>query len=258
MKVIVAEKPSVALDIAKTLGATHRQDGYLSGNGFAVTWALGHLVTISEPELMNPAWGQPWTANSLPMVPAQWHYTITDRTRPQFQRIEALLRDPATDEVICATDAGREGEHIFRLIYAQARCQKPIKRLWISALTEDAIRAGFRSLQPGAAFESLAEAAMARAHADWLVGLNATRAYTLHNHQKCTIGRVQTPTLALLVQRQKEISSFVETSFYEVHAHLEPSFIAKYSDTTGETALTDKARAEERNQEITPIPIAIV
>ena len=258
MKVILAEKPSVALDIAKTLGATHKQDGHFSGNGFAVTWALGHLVTISEPEVMNPAWGQPWTANSLPMVPAQWHYTITDRTRPQFERIEALLHDPATEEVICATDAGREGEHIFRLIYAQARCQKSMKRLWISALTEEAIRAGFRSLQPGSAFDSLAEAAMARAHADWLVGLNATRAYTLHNHQKCTIGRVQTPTLALLVQRQKEISSFVETSFYEVHAHLEPGCVAKYIDAKGETALTDKAEAEERNREITPIPLATV
>ena len=258
MKVILAEKPSVAFDIAKILGATQRQDGSLTGNGYAVTWALGHLVTISEPEAMNPLWGQPWSAATLPMLPTDWQYTVTDRTKQQFRHIESLLRHPETEEVICATDAGREGEHIFRLIYAQAQCQKPIKRLWISALTEEAIRAGFRSLQPGSAFDSLAAAAMARAHADWLVGLNATRAYTLHNHQKCTIGRVQTPTLALLVERHKEIGAFVETSFYEVHAHLQPGFVAKYVDATGETALKEKVKAEELNTVVTPIPVATV
>ena len=258
MKVILAEKPSVARDIARVLGCRSRHDGYLTGNGYAVTWAFGHLVRIAEPETMNAAWGKPWKKDQLPMVPAPWKYELTKEGKKQFAVIKKLLTDREATEVIAATDAGREGEHIFRLIYQLSGSTKPVKRLWISSLTDEAIRDGFRSLKPAEAFDALAAAARCRAHADWLVGLNFTRAYTVHNRLLCTVGRVQTPTLALVVNRQHEIDDFVPQTYYEVHAVLEPGFTARYIDSDKKTRINDKVVAQRIVDDIAGVPDALV
>src|SRR5205809_5949539 len=258
MKVVLAEKPSVARDIAAVLGANQKKDGYFEGNGYQVTYAFGHLVTIAEPEQMNPAWGKPWRMEQLPMIPSQWLYSVADKAQEQFDCIKKLFLNPATTGIVCATDAGREGQHIFDLIYQLTGSTKPVQRLWIRSLTPEAIRAGFRNLQPISAFASLSAAAAWRARADWLVGLSATRAYTLINGQTCTIGRVQTPTLALIVNRQSAIDHFKPTPFYEIHAVMEPGFTAKYivssQDETPQTRLQDRAAAQAVLDHITPIP----
>ena len=188
--VVVAEKPSVARDIARILGARRKGEGFLEGNGYVVTWALGHLVQFAEPDDYGPPWSERWAVNQLPMIPERWKLKTARSTAAQFQIVRTLLNDTRHDRIICATDAGREGEHIFRLIYEQARCTKSFQRLWVSSLTDQALGQGFHHLQPGAAFDGLAQAARARAQADWLVGMNLTRAYTVHNQVLCTIGRV--------------------------------------------------------------------
>lgn len=252
MKVVVAEKPSVARDIAAVLGANVKKDGYFEGNDYAVTYALGHLVTIAEPVDMNASWGSPWRVEQLPMIPDEWKYRITDKGGTQFRVIKNLFADPATSSIICATDAGREGEHIFRLIYLLSGSNKPVERLWISSLTADSIKDGFNKLKPSTAFDDLANAAKSRAHADWVVGLNFTRAYTTINRQLCTIGRVQTPTLALIVERQKLIDSFKSSNFFEILAAFDPGFGAKYITPGAEpqTRLPDRASAEKILQDI--------
>jgi DNA topoisomerase III len=255
MKVVLAEKPSVARDIAAVLGATTKRDGYFEGNDYIVTYAFGHLVTLAEPETMNPDWGKPWRVEQLPMIPENWKYRIVDKAAAQFNVIKKLFNDAKTTSIICATDAGREGEHIFRLIYKLSGCKKPVERLWISSLTADAIKDGFSKLKPSTEFDNLADAATARAHADWVVGLNFTRAYTTINRQLCTIGRVQTPTLGLIVDRQKLIDSFKSTNFFEVLVTFEPGFIARYI-TPGEepqTRLPDKATAQAIVKTIAPL-----
>ena len=258
MKVVLAEKPSVARDIARVLGCRTRADGHLTGNGYAVTWAFGHLVAIVEPGEMNPAWTKPWRKEQLPMVPAHWKYEVTEDGKKQFAIIKKLLNARETTEIIAATDAGREGEHIFRLIYQRSGSKKRVKRLWIRSLTDEAIRQGFRSLAPSGAFDALAAAARSRAHADWLMGLNFTRAYTLHNRQLCTVGRVQTPTLALLVNRHREIENFVAETYYEVYAVLEPSFTAKYIGKNKKTRIDDKSLATRVFEDISAVPLAEV
>ncbi len=228
MIVVLAEKPSVARDIAAVLGATQKKTGYFEGKGYQVTYAFGHLVTIAEPEEMNPAWGGSWNMEQLPMIPMEWKYRVADKCQEQFNCIKKLFLSPQTTSIICATDAGREGQHIFDLIYQLTGSKKPVQRLWISSLTAEAIRAGFRDLKPASAFANLSAAAAWRARADWLVGLSATRAYTLINGQTCTVGRVQTPTLTLIVNRQIAIDSFKPTTFYEIQAVFGPGFTAKY------------------------------
>lgn len=254
MIVVLAEKPSVARDIAAELQANAKRDGYYEGNGYRVTWAFGHLVTISEPEDMNPAWDKPWNLQQLPMLPHQWKYRIADKAETQFRIIKKLFADASS--IVCATDAGREGELIFRLIYRLAGIDKPVQRLWISSLTAEAIRDGFRNLQPSKAFDNLADAALARAHADWIVGLNFTRAYTTINKQLCTIGRVQTPTLAMLVERQNAIDDFKPVAFFEIVTTFEPGFKATYitPGSEPETRLPDRAAAEAVLSAIAPVP----
>lgn len=256
MKVVLAEKPSVARDIAAVLGATNKKEGYFEGNGYAVTYAFGHLVTIAEPEEMDPAWGKPWTVEQLPMIPKEWKYRIAHKAGPQFKIIKTLFCHSDTSKIICATDAGREGEHIFRLIYMLTGSKAPVYRLWISSLTAEAIKDGFNRLQPAKEFDNLAAAASGRAHADWKVGLNFTRAYTVLNKQLCTVGRVQTPTLALIVDRQKVIDSFVSTPFFEIFATFEPGFIARYitKDNESQTRLTDRTAVQTIVRAITPEP----
>lgn len=258
MIVVLAEKPSVARDIAAVLGADQKKNGYFEGNNYQVTYAFGHLVTIAEPEQMNPAWGSPWKMEQLPMIPSEWLYRVADKAQEQFDCIKKLFLNPATTGIICATDAGREGQHIFDLIYQLAGSTKSVQRLWISSLTPEAIRSGFRDLKPMSAFANLSAAAAWRARADWLVGLSATRAYTLINGQTCTVGRVQTPTLALIVNRQNAINNFKPTAFYEIHALMEPGFTAEYfllgQDATPQTRLQDRAAAQTILDHITPIP----
>ena len=249
--VVVAEKPSVARDIARVLGARRKGQGFLEGNGYAVTWALGHLVQFAEPDDYGPPWKGRWAFGQLPMLPEQWRLKIGRSTYAQFQVVRQLLNGAAHERVICATDAGREGEHIFRLIYEHARCRKPFQRLWISSLTDEAIRQGFSRLQPGAAFEGLAQAARARAQADWLVGMNLTRAYTVRNKVLCTIGRVQTPTLAMLTQRDEAIANFIKAFYYELVAQLAEGFAAKYS-RDGQTRIDAKEEAERLHRQLAP------
>jgi DNA topoisomerase III len=241
--VVVAEKPSVARDLARVLGARRKAQGYLEGNGYRVTWALGHLVRLAEPDDYGDPWKGRWSAAQLPMIPDPWRLRLAPRTADQFRVVKGLINDPGTERLVCATDAGREGELIFRLIYEQARCAKPFDRLWVSSLTDEAIRAGFRALKPGAAYDDLARAARARAQADWLIGMNLTRAYTIRNGVLCTVGRVQTPTLAMIVARDAEIAAFKATPFYELIARLKEGFRALYFKD-GETRIPDRAEAE--------------
>jgi DNA topoisomerase-3 len=220
MKVILAEKPSVARDIAKCLGITNKRDGFFEGNGYQITWAFGHLVELKEPDEYDKAWKR-WSLESLPIIPEQFGLKARGDASAQKQLNIIKRLFLAADEIICATDAGREGELIFRYILTWAGClQKPFKRLWISSLTDDAIRKGFAGLQDGHAYDGLFRAAKCRSESDWIVGLNATRLYTLKFAQQgglWTIGRVQTPVLALIVQKDAEISDFVPNDFWELH-----------------------------------------
>ncbi len=214
---VVAEKPSVARDIAQVLGARTRADGYFRGDGYIVTWAIGHLVALAEPGEMNPAWKR-WSLDALPLLPPSWPLVVTEGTRAQFEVVRKLLVAKEVRGVVCATDAGREGELIFRYIYEAARAKKPVRRLWISSLTPEAIADGFRKLQEGKAFDRLADAARARSRADWLVGMNLSRMYSIVHDDNLSVGRVQTPTLAMLVARELEIRAFVPEDYLEVVA----------------------------------------
>jgi DNA topoisomerase-3 len=222
MKVILTEKPSVARDIAQCLDIREKRDGYFEGNGYQITWAFGHLVELKEPDDYDKAWKR-WSLETLPIIPESFGLKAKDdaSVKKQLSLIKRLFKDG--DEIICATDAGREGELIFRYILAWTQClHKPVKRLWISSLTQDAILKGFRQLQNGDAYEGLYRAAKCRSEADWIVGLNATRLYTLKFGQGSalwTLGRVQTPVLALIVQRDLDIADFVPKDFWEVRTN---------------------------------------
>ncbi len=219
---MLAEKPSVARDISKALGATARGSGFFHGNGVVVTWAIGHLVHLAEPHQIDPAWKE-WRRSLLPMLPGEWPLIVDEERADQFGVVKKILNSPKIERVVCATDAGREGELIFRQIYAAAGSSKPVDRLWISSLTQDAIRRGFQNLQPASGFDDLAAAARARSRADWLVGMNLTRAYTLDHadSEVLSVGRVQTPTLAMLVEREIAIRDFVPEDYLEVHAEFD-------------------------------------
>ena len=224
---VVAEKPSVARDIARVLGASERGDGCLRGNGYVVTWAIGHLVALAQPHEIQPEW-RAWRQTLLPMIPERWPLVVYDKTRSQFEVVRRILNDPAVERVICATDAGREGELIFRYIWEAAGLQatpaaKPVLRLWISSLTPDAIRTGLERLRSQSEVDGLADAARGRSRADWLVGMNLSRAYTLARRaasrgELLSVGRVQTPTLAILVERELSIRAFVPEDYFEVIA----------------------------------------
>ncbi|MFO7639793.1 MAG: DNA topoisomerase 3, partial [Candidatus Competibacteraceae bacterium] len=256
---VVAEKPAVARDIAKVLGASGRGAGYLHGNGYVVTWAIGHLARLAEPHEINPDWKR-WRRELLPMLPERWPLIVSDATREQFEVVRRILTDAAIDRVVCATDAGREGELIFRYLYEAAICRKPISRLWISSLTPDAIRQGFQTLRDGREFEPLAAAARGRSRADWLVGMNLSRAYTLAcgtpGEDVLSVGRVQTPTLALVVERDLAIRAFVPEDYREVVATFTPltdltnpdSSLARGEESQGESG-TALSLAPERAEE---------
>ncbi len=219
---MLAEKPSVARDIAKVLGASTRGEGYLHGNGYVVTWAIGHLAALAQPHEIRPEW-KTWRRDLLPMLPEAWPLVIYEKTKDQFETVRKILLSPRVERVICATDAGREGELIFRYIYEADACSKPVDRLWISSLTPDAIRKGFDTIRPGRDYDPLAEAARGRSRADWLVGMNLSRAYTLTYGDELSVGRVQTPTLAMLVERELAIRNFVPEDYLEVEAEFRPT-----------------------------------
>lgn len=219
MIVCIAEKPSVARDIAHVLGANSSRDGYMEGNGYQVTWTFGHLCTLKEPHDYTPSW-KSWSLSSLPMIPPRFGIKLIEHDQgieKQFRTIEKLMQ--AADEIINCGDAGQEGELIQRWVMQKAGARCPVKRLWISSLTEEAIKEGFRNLKEEADYQSLYEAGLARAIGDWLLGMNATRLYTLKygmNRQVLSIGRVQTPTLALIVNRHLEIQNFVPQTYWEL------------------------------------------
>ncbi|MBQ4481771.1 MAG: DNA topoisomerase 3 [Lachnospiraceae bacterium] len=237
MELVITEKPSVAQSIAQVIGARERGDGYLKGNGYIVSWCYGHLVELATPDAYDERY-QRWSYNTLPIIPSDWKYEIKKDTRAQFKILKRLMLDGNVTAIVCATDAGREGELIFRLVYEQAGCTKPIKRLWISSMEENAIRDGFDHLRPGAEYDNLYASALCRQEADWLVGLNGTRLFTvLYKSKVLKVGRVQTPTLAMLVEREATISGFQKTPYYTVHLN------ANGLDAVSEK-LSDKAKAE--------------
>lgn len=215
MKLVIAEKPSVAQTIAKVLGAAERKDGYIQGGGYIVSWCVGHLVGLSSPEAYNEKYKE-WNFNTLPIMPEKWKFSINSATKKQFYVLKVLMADKNVDEIICATDAGREGECIFRYVYNMTGCRKPFKRLWTSSLEESAIRDGFRNLKNGREYDNLYAAGLCRAKADWLVGMNGTRLFSIRYKSRLNIGRVQTPTLAMIVQRDYDVKNFVKQKYYTV------------------------------------------
>jgi DNA topoisomerase-3 len=220
MRLIVAEKPSVGRDIASALGKHSRKNGALVGSGWTVTWALGHLAELAPPDAYGEQYKK-WRLETLPILPERFKVRVNQKTRDQFAVVKGLLRDPSVTEVVNACDAGREGELIFAYLYGLSQCKKPVRRLWISSLTPEAIREGFDSLRDGRAMKPLEDAARSRGEADWIVGMNATRAYSVRFGRPgnvLSVGRVQTPTLKLLVDREKEIEDFKPEKFWTVHA----------------------------------------
>ena len=223
---IIAEKPSVARDIARVLGANKPGDGFLQGPGYVVTWAIGHLVALAQPHEIRPEWKR-WHRDLLPMLPDCWRLVVNEKSKYQFEVVRKILTSAKVQRIVCATDAGREGELIFRYIYEAAECNKPFERLWISSLTPDAIRRGLSSLKPGTEYDSLADAATGRSRADWLVGMNLSRAYSLALNEEISVGRVQTPTLAMVVERELAIGSFVPEEYVEVLVTFHPVTLSK-------------------------------
>jgi DNA topoisomerase-3 len=216
MQLVIAEKPSVAQSIAKVLTATNRKDGYTEGNGYIVSWCVGHLVELAPADSYDERYAK-WRYEDLPILPAHWEYHVSSSTKNQFDVLKKLLKDSQVDTVICATDAGREGELIFRLVYEKAGCNKPVKRLWISSLEDTAIQKGFEHLKDGKEYDNLYQAALCRAKADWIVGINATRLFSVLYGQTLNIGRVLSPTLAMICERDANISIFKPEPFYTVH-----------------------------------------
>lgn len=245
MIAVVAEKPAVARDIARVLGANQRGEGCLQGGGYVVTWAIGHLVGLAQPHQINPDWKR-WRMESLPMLPEAWPLEVLPGTREQFEIIRKILGMRGVDSVIAATDAGREGEYIFRTIYEAAGCRKPVQRLWISSLTPDAIRDGFRRLRDDRDYDGLGDAARGRSRADWLVGMNLSRAYSLACDLDLSVGRVQTPTLAMLVERENAIRGFVPEDYLEVVASFRADLPAGPAGYDGTWFRQDSAEKRRR------------
>lgn len=215
MRLVIAEKPSVAQSIAAVIGARKRCDGYLEGGGYLVSWCVGHLIELAAADAYDEKYSK-WRYDDLPILPQKWMYSISPDTKKQFSILKKLMADSRVDGLVCATDAGREGELIFRLVYEQAGCSKPVERLWISSMEESAIADGFRKLKSSKEYDNLYQSALCRAKADWLVGINMTRLFSVLYHQTLNVGRVMTPTLAMIVTREAAISAFKQEPFYNV------------------------------------------
>ena len=239
---VIAEKPSVARDIAAVLKCGEKGDGFIGGENYIVSWAVGHLVTLCEPDDYDKSL-KIWTAGSLPIIPEKMKLKAVRGSKKQLDTLKKLMNAKDTDSIICATDSGREGELIFRYIYEYNKCKKPFKRLWISSMTDAAIKEGFANLRDGKEYDNLYISAKCRSEADWLVGINATRAFTIKYNALLSIGRVQTPTLAMIVKRQNEIDNFVPTKYYEVIADY-GDFKGTWADGKKNTKIDDKSAAE--------------
>lgn len=216
MRLVIAEKPSVAMALASVIGARSRRDGFVEGNGYLVSWCVGHLVGLCDAADYDERYRK-WNYDDLPIVPEKWKKKILEGTKKQFGILQTLMNRNDVTEVICGTDAGREGELIFRLAYEQAGCRKPVKRLWISSLEEKAIREGFQNLKDGSCYDDLYRSALCRAQADWLVGINASRLFSVLYNKNLKVGRVQTPTLAMIVERNQKVTNFKKEQYFEVH-----------------------------------------
>ena len=215
MQLVIAEKPSVARSIAAVIDAKERKNGYLQGGGYIVSWCVGHLMELAQPEVYDPKYTT-WRREDLPILPERWRYAVPGDKEKQLKILRDLMAREEVDGIICATDAGREGELIFRLVYAHFSCTKPVQRLWISSMEENTIAEGFRSLKNSSEYDNLYQSALCRSQADWLVGINATRLFSVLYGQTLHVGRVQSPTLAMLVNRESEIAAFTPTPFYNV------------------------------------------
>ena len=239
---VIAEKPSVARDIAAVLKCGEKGDGFIGGENYIVSWAVGHLVTLCEPDDYDKSLKR-WTAGSLPIIPEKMKLKAVRGSKKQLDTLKKLMNAKDTDSIICATDSGREGELIFRYIYEYNKCKKPFKRLWISSMTDAAIKEGFANLRDGKEYDNLYISAKCRSEADWLVGINATRAFTIKYNALLSIGRVQTPTLAMIVKRQNEIDNFVPNKYYEVIADY-GDFKGTWTDGKNNNKIDDKSAAE--------------
>mgnify|MGYP000883896562 CR=1 FL=1 len=219
-KLVIAEKPSVAISITKVIGAKNKKDGYYEGNGYKVSWCVGHLIQMANPDAYDEKYAK-WKIDDLPIIPKEYKYEVAKATKKQFAVLKKLMNDKEIDTVINACDAGREGEAIFRLVYLHASCKKKMKRLWISSMEDSAIKDGFDKLKDGKDYDNLFESAQARAIADWLVGMNISRLYSCLYKQNYSVGRVQTPTLAMIVKRDDEIANFKKEKYYTVELELD-------------------------------------
>ena len=215
MKLVIAEKPSVAISIAKVIGANKKKDGYYEGNGYRVSWCVGHLIQMANPDAYDEKYAK-WNMDDLPIIPSDYKYEVAKSTRKQFNILKKLMNDKEIDAVINACDAGREGEAIFRFVYNEAKCKKKMKRLWISSMEDSAIKEGFDNLKDGKDYDNLFESAQARAIADWLIGMNISRLYSCLYKQNYSVGRVQTPILTMIVKRDDEIANYQKEKYYTV------------------------------------------
>ena len=214
-QLVVSEKPSTAQAYAKVLGATNRQDGYLEGNGYLVSWCIGHLVELAPPNVYDEKYVK-WSVADLPILPEKWQHLVSASTKKQFGILQKLMHRPDVDSIVNSCDSGREGELIFRLVYEQAGCKKPVSRLWLSSMEESAIREGFANLKPSTEYDALYNAALCRERADWIVGINASRLFSCLYGRPLAVGRVITPVLAMTVVREAEIAAFTPEKFYTV------------------------------------------
>ena len=250
-KLIVAEKPSVAVSYAKVLGATNRQDGYWEGNGYLVSWCIGHLVELAPPNVYDEKYVK-WSVADLPILPEKWQYLVSASTKKQFGILKKLMNRPDVDSIVNSCDSGREGELIFRLVYEQAGCKKPVSRLWLSSMEENAIREGFAHLKPSTEYDALYNAALCRERADWMVGINCSRLFSCLYGRPLAVGRVMTPTLAMTVEREAAIAAFVPEKFYTVALELTSGFVA-LSRRISEKADAEKLLAECRKEMVSTI-----
>lgn len=241
--IVIAEKPSVARDIARVLKCDKKGNGYLEGSKYIVTWALGHLVTLADPESYDVKYKQ-WNLEDLPMLPERLKLTVIKQTGKQFNAVKSQLLRKDVNEIIIATDAGREGELVARWIIDKVKMQKPIKRLWISSVTDKAIKDGFANLKPGKAYDNLYASAVARSEADWYIGLNATRALTTRFNAQLNCGRVQTPTVAMIASREDEIKHFKAQTYYGIEAQTAERLKLTWQDTKGNSRSFNKEKTD--------------
>ena len=248
---IVTEKPSVAMSYAKILGVHGRQDGYLEGNGYLVSWCVGHLVELAPPSAYGEQYVK-WNIADLPILPEKWQYLVSASTKKQFGILKKLMHRSDVESIVCATDAGREGELIFRLVYEQAGCKKPFSRLWLSSMEDSAVRAGFANLKPSTEYDALYQAALCRERADWMVGINCSRLFSCLYGRPLAVGRVMTPTLAMTVEREAAIAAFVPEKFYTVALELTSGFVASSRRISEKTA-AENLLAECRKEMVSTI-----